>query len=98
MDEREQIEALREKLNRWSREYYDLDSPTVPDYEYDRTLRELEELEAQHPEHITPDSPTQRVGGHALNTFAPVQHPVPLDSLQDVFSEEEMAAFLRQVS
>ena len=65
----------------------------MPDYEYDQKLRELEELEAEHPEYITPDSPTQRVGGEALKAFAPVTHQVPLQSLQDVFAPEELTAF-----
>lgn len=97
MDERKRIGELRSLLNLWSHQYYVLDQPTVSDYEYDHTLRELEELEAKHPDLITPDSPTQRVGGEALNTFAPVRHPVPLESLQDVFSDEEMLGFIAQM-
>ena len=89
----EQVQALRQQLDEWSYQYYVLDQPTVPDYEYDRTLRQLEELEEAHPELITPDSPTQRVGGQALTSFAPVPHEVPLESLQDVFSPEEFLAF-----
>ena len=98
MDELQQIAALRAKLNEWNHQYYVLDAPTVSDYEYDYTLRTLEELEAKHPEAITPDSPTQRVGGEALTSFAPVHHPVPLESLQDVFSDEEMLGFLARIS
>lgn len=97
MDERKRIGELRSLLNLWSHQYYVLDQPTVSDYEYDHTLRELEDLEAKHPDLITPDSPTQRVGGEALNTFAPVRHPVPLESLQDVFSDEEMLGFIAQM-
>ena len=70
----------------------------MPDYEYDRALRSLEELEALHPETVTPDSPTQRVGGEALTSFDPVRHPVPLESLQDVFSDEEMLEFVARIS
>ena len=70
-----------------------LDNPTVSDYEYDMLLRELEEIEERHPELKTPDSPTQRVGGEALSQFESYTHPVPLDSLQDVFSKEELFAF-----
>ena len=63
MDVRAQVEQLRRQLNEHNYNYYVLDAPTIPDYEYDRMLRQLEELEAAHPEVITPDSPTQRVGG-----------------------------------
>ena len=97
MDELLRISQLREQLNEWSHQYYDLDAPVVSDYEYDMALRELEELEARHPDAVTPDSPTQRVGGHALNSFASVQHPVPLESLQDVFSDEELLEFVRRM-
>ncbi len=97
MDEKARIEALRELLNDWGHRYYVLDAPTVPDYEYDAKLRELERLEAEHPEWITPDSPTQRVGGEAIDAFVPVQHEVPLQSLQDVFAPEELAAFDRRM-
>lgn len=97
MDEKARIEALRELLNDWGHRYYVLDAPTVPDYEYDAKLRELERLEAEHPEWITPDSPAQRVGGEAIDAFVPVQHEVPLQSLQDVFAPEELAAFDRRM-
>ena len=96
-DELQQIADLRRQLNEWNYQYYVLDDPTVPDYEYDRALRSLEELEALHPETVTPDSPTQRVGGEALTSFAPVRHPVPLESLQDVFSDEEMLEFVARI-
>ena len=97
MDEKARIEALRELLNDWGHRYYVLDAPTVPDYEYDAKLRELERLEAEHPEWIMPDSPTQRVGGEAIDAFVPVQHEVPLQSLQDVFAPEELATFDRRM-
>lgn len=97
-DELQQIADLRRQLNEWNYQYYVLDDPTVPDYEYDRALRSLEELEALHPETVTPDSPTQRVGGEALTSFAPVRHPAPLESLQDVFSDEEMLEFVARIS
>lgn len=93
MDDAAQIEQLRRQLNEYNYQYYVLDAPTVPDYEYDRLLRQLEDLEAAHPELITPDSPTQRVGGQALDTFEQVTHRVPLQSLQDVFSPEELLDF-----
>ena len=74
-----------------------LDAPTISDFEYDKMLRELEELEAAHPELVTPDSPTQRVGGKALDSFQQVTHRVPLQSLQDVFSPDELLDFDRRV-
>ena len=77
--------------------YYVLDNPVMQDFEYDRLLRELEELEAAHPELQTPDSPTQRVGGEALSAFEKYTHPVPLMSLQDVFSMEELNEFLHKM-
>ena len=97
MDIQTQIQALRAQLNLWSHQYYDQDAPTVSDYEYDMTLRQLEQLEGEHPELITPDSPTQRVGGQALDVFQQVRHEVPLQSLQDVFAPEELSAFAQRV-
>lgn len=97
MDVQSKMEALRDLLNEWGYLYYVLDAPTVPDYEYDQKLRELEALEAESPEWITPDSPTQRVGGEALQAFEPVNHEVPLQSLQDVFASEELTAFDRRI-
>ena len=97
MDIQTQIQQLRDKLNLWSDQYYNQDAPTVSDYEYDMALRELETLEAAHPELITPDSPTQRVGGQALEVFQSVRHEVPLQSLQDVFAPEELTAFAQRV-
>ena len=88
---------LRDELNEHNYHYYVLDAPTISDFEYDRMLRELEDLEAAHPELVTPDSPTQRVGGKALDSFAQVTHRVPLQSLQDVFSPEELLDFDRRV-
>ena len=78
MDYKSEMKELREILSAAGYRYYVLDDPTMPDYEYDRLLRRLEELEAEHPEEITPDSPTQRVGGEALESFQQVEHPVPL--------------------
>ena len=97
MDQREELEQLRRELNQHNYNYYVLDAPTITDYEYDHLLRRLEELEAAHPEWITPDSPTQRVGGKALDSFQQVVHRVPLQSLQDVFSPEELLDFDRRV-
>lgn len=92
-----QIDALKEELNRWNYQYYVLDAPVATDYDYDRKLRELEQLEAEHPELVTPDSPTQRVGGEAISAFAEVTHEVPLLSLQDVFDGGELTAFDQRV-
>ena len=97
MDEQKRIEQLRKELIEHNYNYYVLDNPTITDFEYDRMLRELENLEAAHPELITPDSPTQRVGGKALDSFQQVTHRVPLQSLQDVFSGEELMEFDRKV-
>ncbi len=97
MSYHERIAELREILEYNSRLYYDLDAPVMPDYKFDRLLRELEDLEREHPEEITPDSPTQHVGGTASSSFAPVAHEVPLESLQDVFSPQEVEEFDRHM-
>ena len=97
MDYREEIKQLRDALNEHGYQYYVLDAPTISDYEYDMLNRRLEELEAQHPEEVTPDSPTQRIGGKTLEGFASYTHEVPLESLQDVFSEEEVAEFCQRM-
>lgn len=93
MEPREEIVYLTKELERHNYLYYVLDAPQIPDYEYDRLLRRLEELEAAHPELASPLSPTQRVGGRALSQFQKVRHAAPLESLQDVFSQEEMVQF-----
>ena len=98
MDYRQEIARLRETLNEAGHLYYVLDAPTMSDFEYDRLLRRLEELEAEHPEEVTPDSPTQRIGGKILSQFEEVRHDVPLESLQDVFDAEEVRAFLNRVA
>ena len=97
MDYHGEIKELREKLNENARLYYTLDASTMSDYEYDRLYRQLQELEAAHPEEITHDSPTQRVGDAVLNDFAEVRHPVPLESLEDVFDGDEVKGFLSKV-
>ncbi len=97
MDFETQAAQLRVVLNEHNYHYYVLDAPTITDFEYDHMLRELEELEAAHPELVTPDSPTQRVGGKALDSFQEVVHRVPLQSLQDVFSPDELLDFDRRV-
>ena len=97
MDYKEEMAALRRELNEAGYRYYVLDDPTMSDYDYDQKLRRLEELEAAYPEEIVPDSPTQRVGGAPLESFSQVEHPVPLESLQDVFSPEEVDEFLARM-
>lgn len=97
MDAKEEIESLQTALNQAGYEYYVLDKPTMSDYDYDHQLRRLEELETAHPEYVTPTSPTQRVGGQAVEGFPEVRHRVPLESLQDVFSMEELAEFDQRV-
>ena len=97
MDVRDRIEELKKRLTDANYRYYVLDDPTMPDFEYDRLLRELEILENENPEFLTSDSPTQRVGGAAISAFEKYQHPVPLMSLQDVFSIEELNEFLDKI-
>ncbi|HAK99691.1 MAG TPA: DNA ligase, partial [Exiguobacterium sp.] len=84
MDASQRIDEIRQTLNRYSYEYYVLDQPTVPDATYDQLLRELTELETAHPELITPDSPTQRVGAAPLEAFEKVTHDLPMLSLGNV--------------
>ena len=97
MEAQKRIEELTKLLNEANYRYYVLDDPQMPDFEYDRLLRELEELEAANPALLRPDSPTQRVGGQALSKFEKVIHAVPLMSLQDVFSLEELDGFLEKI-
>lgn len=98
MEIKQRIEELAQLLNEANYRYYVLDDPQMPDFEYDRLLRELEKLEEDHPELSKPDSPTKRVGGEALSKFQKVTHPVPLMSLQDVFSMEELDDFLEKIT
>ncbi len=91
---KKRIEELTKILDEANYRYYVMDDPVLLDFEYDRMLRELEDLEKAHPEFARPDSPTQRVGGEALSKFEKHTHPVPLMSLQDVFSTEELREFL----
>ena len=94
MDPKERVQELTRILTEANYRYYVLDDPQLPDFEYDRLLRELEDLEKAHPELQKADSPTQRVGGEAISAFEKYTHPVPLMSLQDVFSLEELNDFL----
>ncbi|MCV6624608.1 MAG: NAD-dependent DNA ligase LigA [Cellvibrionaceae bacterium] len=93
----QQVTSLVEKLLKYNHEYYVLDSPSIPDAEYDRLFRQLQAIEAEHPALIQADSPTQRVGGIALDSFSQVQHEVPMLSLDNAFDEEEMRDFNRRV-
>ena len=97
MNYKERMEQLVNQLNEANYRYYVLDDPQMLDFEYDRLLRELEELEASHPEYAREDSPTRRVGGQALSKFEKVIHAVPLMSLQDVFSMDELDEFLEKI-
>ena len=97
MEARQRIKELTEILSDANYRYYVLDDPRMPDFEYDRLLRELEDLENANPYLKDPNSPTQRVGGEALSQFQKVTHPVPLMSLQDVFSPEELEEFLYKI-
>ena len=94
MEPKQRINELTELLTEANYRYYVLDDPHMLDFEYDHLLRELEDLEKTHPEFAREDSPTRRVGGQALTQFEKVVHPVPLMSLQDVFSQEELEDFL----
>lgn len=96
MQAKERIQELTQILSHANYQYYVLDDPKMQDFEYDRLLRELEELEAENPHLINPESPTQRVGGAALSKFDKYTHAVPLMSLQDVFSPEELVDFLEK--
>ena len=94
---RQRIVDLTAQLNQANYQYYVLDDPKMPDFEYDMLLRELENLEVEYPQYALPDSPTKRVGGEALSKFQKITHPVPLMSLQDVFSLEELDYFLEKI-
>ena len=97
MNPKDRIKELTRLLTQANYRYYVLDDPEMPDFEYDHLLRELEDLEKAYPELAQADSPTKRVGGEALSQFEKVIHPVPLMSLQDVFSMEELDSFLNRV-
>ncbi|MEK6805437.1 MAG: NAD-dependent DNA ligase LigA [Pseudomonadota bacterium] len=95
--ERKRAEVLRRELNEHNHRYYVLDQPSISDTEYDARFRELQELEQKHPELLTPDSPTQRVGGAPLPEFKPVRHRLPMQSLNNCFSEDELREFDQRV-
>ena len=93
MDIQKELDKLRREIEYHSKLYYVYDAPVISDYEFDMLMQRLKTIEAEHPELITPDSPTQRVGGQALSQFEQVRHQVPLESLTDVFSYDELFAF-----
>lgn len=93
----DRIADLRQRLDDANYRYYVLDDPSIPDAEFDRLLRELQSLEAEHPELVTPDSPTQRVGIAPTGTFAEVRHAIPMLSLGNAFTDEEVADFERRI-
>src|SRR5690606_307796 len=94
----QRVEQLRAEITEHNRRYFELDAPTISDAEYDELVRELRALEEEYPELITPDSPTQRVGGAPVTTvFAPVAHTVPMMSLDNAFSEDELRAWVERL-
>jgi len=97
MSLQQQIDTLRHALRRYEYEYHVLDNPTIPDAEYDRLFHQLKTLEAAHPELITADSPTQRVGAKPLSGFAQIRHEIPMLSLDNAFSDEEFYAFVKRI-
>lgn len=97
MSLQQQIDTLRQDLRRYEYEYHVLDNPTIPDAEYDRLFHQLKALEAAHPELITADSPTQRVGAKPLLGFAQIRHEIPMLSLDNAFSDEEFYAFVKRI-
>ena len=97
MSLQQQIDTLRHDLRRYEYEYHVLDNPTIPDAEYDRLFHQLKALEAAHPELITADSPTQRVGAKPLSGFTQIRHEIPMLSLDNAFSDEEFYAFVKRI-
>lgn len=97
MSLQQQIDTLRQDLRRYEYEYHVLDNPTIPDAEYDRLFHQLKALETTHPELITADSPTQRVGAKPLSGFAQIRHEIPMLSLDNAFSDEEFYAFVKRI-
>ena len=95
---KDRIEELRKKIAYYSRKYYVEDSPVISDFEYDKLFYELKALEAENPQFFDPNSPTVRVGGSALDKFEKIEHTVPLKSLTDVFSYDELTSFCNSIS
>jgi len=97
MDFAKRILKIRERINNHNYHYYVLNDPIISDSEYDKLLRELETLEATHPELITPDSPTQRIGAAPLTEFGTIRHTIPMQSLANAMIDEELTAFDKRV-
>src|SRR3984957_7032169 len=96
-DIEKKIEALREKIRHHEYLYYVLDNPEISDAEFDKLMQQLKDLESEHPTFITPDSPTQRVGGKPREGFVKVRHSTPMLSLDNTYSEEELRDWERRV-
>ena len=96
-ESKKRVAQLTKIIRRHNELYYNQDSPEIEDFEYDALMRELKSIEREYPELITPDSPTQKVGGSALKLFSPVEHTVKMESLQDVFSIEELREFAEKI-
>src|SRR4029450_11477668 len=92
------IEQLRREIREHEKRYYEEAAPTISDRDYDRFYKELVDLEAKFPELVTPESPTQRVGGTPLQAFDQIQHRVPMLSLDNTYSEEEVANFYKRIT
>src|SRR5450631_355399 len=92
------VAQLREKLQEHNRRYYEEAAPSISDRDYDRLYKELVDLETQFPQLIAPDSPTQRVGGKPLKAFAQITHRVPMLSLDNTYSEEEVTDFYARIT
>src|SRR2546427_12141580 len=92
------LEQLRDEIRKHDRLYYDEATPTISDREYDRLYKELVDLETQFPDLVTPDSPTQRVGGKPLEAFAQIQHLSPMLSLDNTYSEQDVANFYKRIT
>ena len=90
--------SLREEIRHHNYLYHALDAPEIPDIEYDRLMQQLQALETQHPELIRSDSPTQRVGAEPIEAFGTIEHRMPMLSLNNVFTEEELSDFHRRVA
>lgn len=97
VEKKQTLAELKERINTHNYRYYALDEPSIPDAEYDRLMRELQAIEAEHPEWITPDSPTQKVGAAALTSFAEVEHEIPMLSLDNAMNADEFQAFYQRL-
>ena len=97
-DTQQKLDALREQIRHHNYRYHVLDDPEIPDAEYDRLMRQLQAVENEHPDLVTSDSPTQRVGDEPVSAFGTVQHQLPMLSLDNAFSEDELREFHRRVT